>query len=887
MAPATPSRPRANSDPYDIPRTTMIRGLLMVLKYREYMLKSNVEQVVSDLCELIAEVDASSNPGIQDALLRYFAEQDPLKKEYDELIASCSTVLTAASSGSSWADVPEHMRAGTILPPRQEHEQPPQSGVNNISGGGPATTSRNAYNADAGTGNLVQIPDGTVSQIVGDNVIVHRTNRGYNLLAGIGGAVGPLSIDPTLSPVNPELSFDNMLPPILRRRQNANFKYYPEKQSRFGSYLNVYKPFITEYPKPGEFSRSNSPVYFTKPVPQQLRSRVIWRNAKIGQAEEIWQWMKLHDDLLEKHFVARARQLENGDIWDTSSMLAETVAKYLLEDYERNYGKPNWATDEDEIIKFLNTRDTWYTKTWKDNNPGVWNCEKYVREYNVTVRSGSGGAEVRRYPRHIVTTGEFPSAIAGRYFEIELSLWDPHQSFSRLQEYTTFVLNPDIPWLQWSERRGAFVGFVPLDVAARLDADENISSRENPDGFTLDIYIHARTIEPLFQEVMYETQLEAKISVLIEEENGEGNSEDEEEDLLPGKRLKIESLKDFRLSYDGTNDSSDNNPLPSYSLQKEPSPVDPGYEASSSDNEEELSEGDDIDEPQQKKSEVPIRNETRSSLIFPVLDASGATSTFKSEGTASSQGASPKILGLSSPGRYRSTPLTGNEDDEKYLNSPRRNSHIRKASIETNPWPNEDDEKYLDFMQRKSHIRRASFESNPWHNEEHEKYLDSTQRNIRRASVETNPWPNEEHEDYYDKVIRWEEKVTSDKSPKSSGNLDESGNASPGFVSGAEQQTGATSEVSGSEVDFSEMDDILLGRESMNREHVTKSATEPCSGSSEKKPQLRRKRSSAILGEEGFVSDGTLNWDSADSINSDKSKGKKDKGKGKEREEDS
>lgn len=255
---------------------------------------------------------------------------------------------------------------------------------------------------------------------------------------------------------------------------------------------------------------------------------MVWREIDIALAQEIWQWGKVFLQVRDRTLFKLSALSRNKDfvtsksnqVWKSYRYNLQEVIAAMRQLYRKRYGRPSWATSDQDVLLFLNTCDTCVSSD-RHPNPHPQPSHRHhcrstdgEKSIEVSLKFGSDTAQVRRFMRQIVVDPSHIYATAGEDFELPLSLWDPHQSFDQLKPCTTFELDPEIPWLHYHAGSQSFVGRVPV----------KLGSAGGLDHYQLELGIVARTVETLPREVERETTIKAKVGIWVLDEDCPGST---------------------------------------------------------------------------------------------------------------------------------------------------------------------------------------------------------------------------------------------------------------------------------------------------------------------------------------------------------------------------
>ena len=284
------------------------------------------------------------------------------------------------------------------------------------------------------------------------------------------------------------------------------------------------------YPSVWEFADIRSPVFRVTSSAIHATFSMVWREIDIALAQEIWQWGKVFLQIRDRTLFKLSALSRNKDyltsnsnqIWKSYRYNLQEVVAAMRQLYRKRYGRPSWATSDQDVLLFLNTCDTCVSS---DHHPYPHHARHRRRpstgagsdgekSIEVSLKFGSDIAQVRRFMRQIVVDPSHIYATAGEDFELPLSLWDPHQSFDQLKPYTTFELDPEIPWLHYHAGTQSFVGRVPIKLGSAKGLEQ----------YQLELGVVARTVETLPREVERETTIKAKVGIWVLDEDCPGNT---------------------------------------------------------------------------------------------------------------------------------------------------------------------------------------------------------------------------------------------------------------------------------------------------------------------------------------------------------------------------
>lgn len=270
------------------------------------------------------------------------------------------------------------------------------------------------------------------------------------------------------------------------------------------------------------FDNIQSPVVRVVSAAVHFKFTSIWRDVRVQNAEEIYHWGQVYDQVLERtlfQLSQRARNSEyqtemSNDIWKIQSIPLENLVGSMMSSYTRKFGQPQWISSEKDLMMLIRTFDSCSSRPINAFHPSVWpGVEGFDMErsdhVHIAMRFDTEHAVVRRYMRQIVVDPSHKYVNAGSNLELPVSLWDPHQSLAQMKNCTVFSLVPEVPWLNWDSASGSFVGRVPFDLAVQ---------RENK-GFPmkLDLGLVARTVDGLPQGVKRETTVRANVCIWVYE----------------------------------------------------------------------------------------------------------------------------------------------------------------------------------------------------------------------------------------------------------------------------------------------------------------------------------------------------------------------------------
>lgn len=250
----------------------------------------------------------------------------------------------------------------------------------------------------------------------------------------------------------------------------------------------------------------------------------IWRKLNINIAEELFNWGYIYDQLLEEvlfklsHYARLTvyDTTSTNQVWKLYNTSFKVFSNAMRERYVRRFGPPRWASDEESVVKLIETFDTCCSRNMKsDIDEACWSgSEKQTQgSLEIAIRFHTGYALARRYMRQIKVDPSHIYATAGDDYQLQVGLWDPHQPYHALYPRTSFKLEPDLPWLHWDSALHSFVGKIPAEHGIRQARSDTTS---NPSGhYRLEIRIIAITCDPLPMGVVRETIVRATVSIWV------------------------------------------------------------------------------------------------------------------------------------------------------------------------------------------------------------------------------------------------------------------------------------------------------------------------------------------------------------------------------------
>ncbi|KAF8460679.1 hypothetical protein BDZ91DRAFT_798756 [Kalaharituber pfeilii] len=257
--------------------------------------------------------------------------------------------------------------------------------------------------------------------------------------------------------------------------------------------IDLYKPEVMHFPDKKQFPFWSSPVYFSRNTlgqPKGITS--VWRHLSVLNSEELFHWYQVFEDVLEMTLSCLSKEREgvrdSGEVdseiwlsrsdaslssvedsyyWKNISFSASCFIKTMRSCYLQRYGEPRFLRDERELIQFLNTRDTICSMVSEPLEIDVRlrdgsNAPAY--QSSVGISSTDETLDIRRFTVHLTINSSALGAKIGEQYKVKPKLWDPHHTYSEIEEHTTYTLNPQIPWLKWNPDRKAFMGTVPSDI---------------------------------------------------------------------------------------------------------------------------------------------------------------------------------------------------------------------------------------------------------------------------------------------------------------------------------------------------------------------------------------------------------------------------------------
>jgi hypothetical protein len=268
----------------------------------------------------------------------------------------------------------------------------------------------------------------------------------------------------------------------------------------------------------------NSPVVRIPSAASHSRFSSIWRNLNIAKAQEIFQWEMIYEQTLEKILfqlsaVSRnevfSPQSECVEVWKVQKLARDNFLSSMRRMYEEQFGAPDWIGTEDDIIGLVRTFDTCCSRADQMNpfdRKQKQKASDQSSHLQVSMKFRQEDALVRRYMRQIIIDPGHIYATAGELFMLRADLWDPHHDPHQMNQYTTFRLDPPVPWLEWQEHTQSFCGVVPEFVERTSGCD----GVRRAGYYRLELNVVAATVDKFSDGVQRETTVRAKVSIWVQ-----------------------------------------------------------------------------------------------------------------------------------------------------------------------------------------------------------------------------------------------------------------------------------------------------------------------------------------------------------------------------------
>lgn len=296
--------------------------------------------------------------------------------------------------------------------------------------------------------------------------------------------------------------------------------------------MRISYPSITQ-------SRQAIPVAPPLSAAKDSSISTIWRNLGISQGKELFNWIKLYERVLIVGHLGSFTHSREPEliVWKKQTYTLSDFAHMLEDLYVHRHGQPKWITTREEIVCFLNTRDTWFPVLVDkaDSCDPICSSQEESR-IQVLMCSRPEGTEIHRQMQQITIDPKNLYAKAGNFFKLEAILWDPR--LPGIRGDVKFRFDPDIPWLNWEGTCQAFVGRVPVQLFIK-----NVEPFHILKGCFLNTFIVARTIDYLPQEVRYEREIRAAIRIWIQDEDNkypEGTNEASSNNCIHSEELQAD-----------------------------------------------------------------------------------------------------------------------------------------------------------------------------------------------------------------------------------------------------------------------------------------------------------------------------------------------------------